>query len=531
MATPTAPSRDDRPVIWTLSVSRLSNLLRDVIPEFDGRARIESLHIGFDAAVRELRRRLVHEDCDVIIAAGSNGAWLRSRIDLPVVLIRPSGFDLMNALTQARRLAPRIGVITHEHELPAFSHFQRSFGLDVAQRTFITEEDARGCVAELASLGVGAIVGTGMVTDLAEKAGVAGVLLYSPDSVRSAFEQALDLARMLDDGPGRPTATGRPRRASDGSGARYRLDDLLGDSPPMQRLRRDIAQLAERDASVLISGETGTGKELAAQALHNASPRRGGPFQAVNCGALAESLLESELFGHEEGAFTGSRRGGRKGLFEAADGGSLFLDEIGEMPLPLQTRLLRVIEEREVTRVGGTRRIPVDLRLIAASHCDLPAMVADGRFRRDLYYRLDVLRLRMPPLREHREDIPALATHFLRQITGPRPVPTLGDDALAALAAHDWPGNVRELRNVIERLAVLSDNARIDATAVHAALPGTVPMPASPAVVPHTVAPSRKQRPAHTDLRVLLEAHGGDRSRLAESLGVSRTTLWRWLRD
>jgi propionate catabolism operon transcriptional regulator len=517
----TVPALRDRPVIWTVSVSRLTGLLRDVIPEFDHRARIESLHLGFDEAVRTLRRRLATEDCDVIIAAGSNGAWLRNRLDMPLVLIRPSGFDLMNALTQARRLSPRIGVITHESELPVFARFQQSFDLDIEQRTFLTEEDARGCVAELVSQGVRAIVGTGMVTDLAEKAGVAGVLMYSPDSVREAFESAIDLARLLGNaGPARSPASTRPRQRNH-AGARYRITDLRGDSPPMRQLRRSIERVAATDATVLITGETGTGKELVAHAVHAGSTRSSGPFMAVNCGAIAESLLESELFGHDEGAFTGARRGGSKGLFEAAHGGSLFLDEIGEMPLPLQTRLLRVLEEREVVRVGATRSIPVDIRVIAATHCDLDAMVRDGRFRSDLYYRLNVLRLHVPSLAEHRDDIIPLARGFLRRRS--QGAMSLSPEAEQQLQRHDWPGNVRELKNAIERIAVMASAPLIDADTVARCLPSSEITESRPAK------PTRG-RPDPATLNAILDQHNGDRSQAAQALGVSRTTLWRWLR-
>nr|MCU0775259.1 PrpR N-terminal domain-containing protein [Ideonella sp.] len=195
MSTHSEPSR--LPVIWTASVSRLSQLLREVTPEFDGRARIENLNLGFEDAVRHIRTRLPSERVDVLISAGSNGAYLRNRISRPLVLVRASGFDLMQALSRARRIAERIGVITHETDLPVFAEFQRHFGLDIAQRSFTTAEEARSAVGDLVSQGVRAIVGTGLVTELAEQAGVAGVLMYSADSIRQAFESALDVARPL----------------------------------------------------------------------------------------------------------------------------------------------------------------------------------------------------------------------------------------------------------------------------------------------------------------------------------------------
>ena len=334
-----------KPVIWTVSLTRLEELFRDVAPEYDQRAVIHNLHGGYEEAVSLLKKRLARQPCDVIIAAGSNGSYIKKHIDKPVVLVEPSGFDLMQALNSARRLSDRIAVVTHKYDLPTFAEFCDSFGLDIEQRSFQTAEDARSAVAELIRQKIGAVVGTGLVTDLAAEAGLPGILLYSPDSVRRALNAALELVAAVEQrGPAaKPKQRGRAKIS-----AKYSLDDIKGDSAVMQAVRDQAALCADNDATLFIHGETGTGKELVAQAVHSASSRRSQAFVAINCGAIAESLLESELFGHEEGAFTGARRGGRPGLIEAAHKGTLFLDEIGEMPLALQTRLLRVLEEREV---------------------------------------------------------------------------------------------------------------------------------------------------------------------------------------
>ena len=525
------------PVIWVVTVSRLSRLVQDVTPEFDARARIETIHMGFEDAARELRRRLEQEPCDVIVAAGSNGAYLKGRIGKPLVLIRPSGFDLMQALSNARRLSTRIGVITHQTELPAFAEFQNSFKLKIEQRSFVTEEDARNRVAELVAQGVSVIVGTGMVADLAEEAGAKGVLMYSAESVRHAFDGAIDLVRLIDraDGAGTGASARAPARGRSAAASRYSAADLIGRSSVMRELHERIGLYALNDATVLICGETGTGKELAAQALHSSSLRKRGPFVAVNCGAIAESLLESELFGHDEGAFTGSRRGGRVGLIEAAQGGTLFLDEIGEMPLALQTRLLRVLEEREVTRVGSSTPLPVDVRVVAATHCDLDALARESRFRRDLYFRLNVLRLDIPSLCDHAEDIAELSQHFLKRASAQHGM-TLDQDALALLQAYAWPGNVRELRNVIERLPILlagrarSINRRLLLScAPELALP---PLAAETAPGAYTAATALA---THTisaqDVASAMARVGGHRGRAAALLGVSRSTLWRMLKS
>jgi propionate catabolism operon transcriptional regulator len=259
------------------------------------------------------------------------------------------------------------------------------------------------------------------------------------------------------------------------------------------------------------------------------------PFVAVNCGAIAESLLESELFGHEEGAFTGARRGGHAGLFEAANGGTLFLDEIGEMPLALQTRLLRVLEEREVMRVGGTRPVPIDVRVISATHCDLDARVREGRFRADLFYRLAVLRLSLPPLRERGADIVPLAEWSLKQAMaalGARPHRNLYAELAACaplLERYTWPGNLRELRNLMERLALFLAAEPLQALTPSFLL-SIAPELARVGAAAHeaVLAPA----PLRTDTAgEVLARFGGQRDAAARYLGISRTTLWRRLRS
>ncbi len=240
-----------------------------------------------------------------------------------------------------------------------------------------------------------------------------------------------------------------------------RMDDLL----------RRAKLVAESDASVLLSGESGTGKELLAKAIHRASRRADKPFVAVNCGAMPEPLLESELFGHAKGAFTGAVNA-HKGLFQTADGGTIFLDEIGDMPLALQVKLLRVLQEGEVRPVGSTQSVPVDVRVISATHRDLDAQKASGQFREDLYYRLNVVTLKLPTLSERREDIPLLATHFLRKLAEryKKPVPAIAPEAMALLVAAPWPGNVRQLLNTLEQAVALATTAMIPASLVQTAL-------------------------------------------------------------
>jgi len=246
---------------------------------------------------------------------------------------------------------------------------------------------------------------------------------------------------------------------------------IITRNPGMDDLLRQARLVADSEAAVLITGDSGTGKELLAQAIHRAGKRAAKPFVAVNCGAIPGELLESELFGHARGAFTGAVQA-HKGLFQAADGGTLFLDEIGDMPVPLQVKLLRALQEGEVRPVGATQAIPVDVRVISATHRDLDAARATGLFREDLYYRLNVVTLRLPSLAERREDIPLLATHFLRKLAERyrKPVPSLAPDALAALVAAPWPGNVRQLQNLLEQAVALATTTVIPASVVQGAL-------------------------------------------------------------
>jgi DNA-binding NtrC family response regulator len=240
---------------------------------------------------------------------------------------------------------------------------------------------------------------------------------------------------------------------------RYRIDGLVGNSPVMRNLFNLLEIIASTSSTVLITGETGTGKELAARAIHHNSPRRANRFVAINCSAIPETLLEAELFGHVRGAFTGAV-GTRQGRFEQAHKGTLFLDEVGTMSPALQAKLLRVLQEREFERVGDSHTIKVDVRVIAATHSDLARMVADGTFREDLYYRLNVIPVRVPPLRDRREDIPLLVQHFLQKLAAElgRPVPGVAQEVMRRLMAYTWPGNVRQLENAIERALAFSQS-------------------------------------------------------------------------
>lgn len=310
---------------------------------------------------------------------------------------------------------------------------------------------------------------------------------------------------------------------------RFGIEGMIGESNEMQRLYDIVRQVGPTKATILIEGESGVGKEVFAKALHQISPRAKKPFVAVHCAALPETLLESELFGHERGAFTGaiSRRPGR---FEMADGGTLFLDEIGEIPLSMQVKLLRVLEQREITRVGGTSSLKMDVRLIVATNRELEEEVAEGRFREDLYYRLKVVQVEVPPLRHRRADIPLLAQHFLGDFAkeNGRSVPTLSREAIEVLQAYHWPGNVRELRNVMENTFVFLKGETIQGCD----LPGTVTAEREAVTDGLTVPLGLPLEEVETRyLKRTLASVDGNRTRASEILGISRRTLQRRIKD
>ncbi|MEA3393885.1 MAG: sigma 54-interacting transcriptional regulator [Pseudomonadota bacterium] len=319
--------------------------------------------------------------------------------------------------------------------------------------------------------------------------------------------------------------------ALDAAAVRY---GIIGSSSALLQALHELERVAPSQAGVLLLGESGTGKELFARALHLSSPRRDAPFIKVNCAAIPDSLLESELFGYERGAFTGAASA-RAGWFEQADGGTIFLDEIGDMPLAMQTKLLRTLQEGTVVRLGGKREVKVDVRLVTATHRDLEAEVARGRFRQDLYYRISVVPIHLPSLRERRDDIRTLALHFVNRANqaNQRNV-NLSPAALSRLEAHPWPGNIRELGNVIERLVLLTDSTMVSAAELERFLPrgkaqaSHMPELSHPAVAtqpPADAPPVRAYLPADShsldELQQVLALHRGNQSRAAQALGLT----------
>jgi two-component system response regulator AtoC len=347
---------------------------------------------------------------------------------------------------------------------------------------------------------------------------------FDNDEIRLVVKRALEHTRLA-----------RENRAlRDRVERAFRFDNLIGSGAGMRLVFDTIRKVAETDLTVLVRGESGTGKELVAEALHQHSARAKGPFVAVNCAAISRELVESELFGHEKGAFTGADAR-RKGRFEAAQGGTIFLDEIGDMAPETQAKVLRVLQERRFERVGGSQSVEADVRVVAATHRDLEAEVRAGRFREDLYYRLKVVEIELPPLRERREDVPALVGRFLGQLAERlgRAQKAVSPDALARLSDHDWPGNVRELHNVVEQAAVLASGDRIEVADLR--LPETGPAGRDGAPLLDLPFSEAKRRMTNDfERRYLLSAlrqHGGNISRTAAAIGMVRQSLQQKIRE
>ncbi|MBI5909317.1 MAG: sigma-54-dependent Fis family transcriptional regulator [Betaproteobacteria bacterium] len=342
---------------------------------------------------------------------------------------------------------------------------------------------------------------------------------FSPDQIRFLVERAFERERLIE----------QNRYLNSELGQAQIRNVVRGTSPVMQRVFDLVARVAGTDSSVLITGESGTGKEVVARLIHFGGARAGAPFVTVNCSAIPNELLESELFGHMRGSFTGALYT-KRGSFEQADGGTFFLDEIGDMRLEMQAKILRVLEERRIRRIGAEDEIAVDVRVIAATNKNLREEIKAGRFREDLFYRLDIVQIEIAPLRERKEDIPILAGHFLGVFCGEmkKPPTHFSDDALSLLGRHDWPGNVRELRNAVERALIFAGPGEPIRT-------GHFPRRLREQTSARLQAPHKDLRSLRevetAHIRAVLEACEGNKARAAECLGISPSTIWRKLQE
>jgi transcriptional regulator with PAS, ATPase and Fis domain len=358
-----------------------------------------------------------------------------------------------------------------------------------------------------------------------EVAGAVGFALFSHyESLKPLFDRFSRLQSEL---------ARAHRKLAEARRTKYTFSSFIGDSPATMEVKRLARRAAQLQAPVLLHGETGTGKELLAHAIHAGGPRAGKPFVTVNMAAIPETLLEAEFFGVAPGAFTGAERRHRPGKFELAHGGTLFLDEIGDLPLPLQAKLLRVLQERECEPLGSNRVIPVDVRILAATSRDLEAMVEEGRFRKDLFYRLNVLNIPLPPLRERLGDLELLCEHLLEKsaLENGTSAHELSPDAVAALKRHDWPGNVRELRNVLERAVMSTDEVRLEVAEFRDLVKAAEPPPSAGARVQPGETYARAMAEAEREiLQAALKAAQGRVVEAARRLGIGRATLYKRLK-
>ena len=349
----------------------------------------------------------------------------------------------------------------------------------------------------------------------AMKAGATDYVLkpFSLAEMRMVVHKELDVSRLREEN----------RSLREALGEKYSHPNIIAGSPKMQEVLAVVERVAPTNSTVLLGGESGVGKDLIARVIHEKSRRAAGPFIKINSTAIPENLLESELFGYEKGAFTGATTS-KPGKFELADKGTLFLDEIGDVPAATQVKLLRVLQEREFERLGGTRTVKVDVRLIAATNRDLRAALEEGTFREDLYYRLNVVPIDIPPLRQHKEDIPELANLFLRRFCGEsgKPVSVISPDATNLLLRHYWPGNVRELQNVMERACALAKSDKLDAEDIHLDTPRNQPPAAGDGFLPQGMTLDQWEDEM---IREALKRAGGNKSQAARLLGLSRNAL------
>ena len=503
--------------ILLIGYRKFSELINAVLPEYEAEAEVaivESVASGsvdYPALVREHRP-------DVVASAGSNATYLEKTLKLPVIAQPVTDTDVIDAVSRARQIGPRVHVFTYalQGELSerVFESLRRLDGRPLQHQRYSTPNEAYEQLLALAAAGqTDVVVGPSYVCHLAEQRGLATVLIYSKASARRMLDEALSRARARSRETGGTPATGR----------------FVIHSPQMERVATLARTYARGDAAVLLQGESGTGKEHIAREIHRQSDYSAGPLVAINCGSIPNELFESELFGYVDGAFTSSRRGGRVGLIEQAHGGVLYLDEIGEMPLAQQVKLLRVLQERRVRPVGSNREQELDFKVIAATNADLQQAVDDGSFRDDLYYRLNVFTLRLPPLRARREDIDAIAEYYLRDYAQRYGVSVdvgaLLDRLRGPFHAYRWPGNVRELQNFSERLVVnlgsgvAAGDLRLEDVLPELTLQGEI------------AGAGLLKEQEYRAIRDAMARLAGDKSAVCRELGISTTTLWRRLKE
>lgn len=582
-------------------------------------------------------KELISEGAEVIISRGGTATAIAKEVDVPVVAIAVSAFDLVRAVAKAKLSGQKIGVVGFRNIIYGSKTLESILDVSIEEIEIEDAEKVPEAISAFMKKGIDVIVGDAVSVRVCKKLGLPAILVDSgKEAIGIALREAQELASVrrrerirteqlrvilntiydgiiATDSEGRISLVNisaekllkidgkrkvgklvaealpgyaietvqengiarlgdlhRSRNAQivqnivpviiekeivgvvstfqdvghlervetkvrqelylKGHVAQFTFEDIVAQSQSMQDLLERSSRYAATEATILIMGETGTGKELLAQSIHNASRRSDKPFVAINCAAVPENLLESELFGYEEGAFTGARKGGKKGLFELAHKGTLFLDEVGELSLSLQVRLLRVLQERSIMRVGGDRLLPVDVRIIAATHRNLEEAIIKETFRRDLFYRLNVLQINLPPLRERLEDIPILIDTLIEKICYKNKclTPVINDEILFILRSYSWPGNVRELENILERLVILYSGREIEVKHMKEIFRKNE---VSDSLVLHLTLTGDMENMEKAIIHKTLELTDYDRDETCKRLGISKTTLWRRLKE
>ena len=505
--------------ILMVGYRKFSELINTVTPEFSVDAEVTIVESVANSNT-EYHTLVTQHKPDVVASAGSNAAYLNATLSVPVVSQPVTDADIIEALAKARRIAPNVHLFSYKPENTPpkrlFTSLPDLIDIKFENHCYSTSAQAKEQLQlVIAEKSPGVVVGPSYTCHLAEQHDLPTILVYSKESAREMLRKAIEIGR------NQPT-----EQHPDGP------QEFVIRSNDMGCVAKMAQIYAQSPGTVLIQGESGTGKEHIAKEIHRLSDYKEGPLVALNCGSIPNELFESELFGYIEGAFTGSRRGGRIGLMEQANGGVLYLDEVSEMPLAQQAKLLRVLQEKRIRPVGGNREISIDFKLISATNRDLHDMVVSGHFRDDLYYRLNVLSLKLPPLRERPDDIEAITKYYLgyygRQYTMNTDPEMIYTQVADAFQNYHWPGNVRELQNFVERLVINCSshdtNKLKDGEIKQILLELFIPVP-----VQKDECKSLKEHEEFVIRRAMLR-FDGNKGRVAKFLGISTTTLWRRLR-
>ncbi|WP_288365899.1 sigma 54-interacting transcriptional regulator [uncultured Marinobacter sp.] len=610
----------DRVKVCLIGNSKLSKMVHSLIPEFQSIAEIVIIDSIFNDALMSARRLVEHDAVDVFISAGANAHYLKDTLPVPVVALELRQSDLVNAVLKARQISNKILLLTYEHQSTWTEFLDYVEGVDIVHRTYKTAEEARETFHGVEKDGIGVVIGSSFICDLAEQEGLPFVMVYSRESCRYMVRRAISVAgehkregerrafvQFLMDSASSPTIiTNRdeqvigfnrsalnlvkglarnkridrfldsrflqtPDTVAEGiqvgdrlcrvqksafevdglrvghlyavtaapqskPGSEGKTSGLIYQSGRMAEVAHFLQVYGATPGAVLLRGETGTGKELAARMIHDSSANKEGPFVAINCAAIPSELFESELFGYADGAFTSSRSGGKSGLLETANNGTFFMDEINSLPVPQQAKLLRVLQEREVRPVGSRKSIALNIKFVAACNHDLLEEVRAGRFREDLYYRLNVFIVNLPPLRERPDDIEPLTRHFIKSL-GRQYGIDADENALAEVLVprfrrYRWPGNVRQLENLMERLLV-SSTLYSSMEQFAAQLQSLAPELFESTDRGHSgvAEGGHLQSVEQEEILKVLDRFGGNKTKAAEYLGISQTTLWRRLKQ